>query len=97
MAKLETRQGIDINEPIHPPDTGEHQVNLPYRIINTLHNTQCTGFGTKEPHTHLTRFQQICTLVRIPRTKDNHIKMLLFPFSLGGSALEWPNCQPHHS
>ena len=39
MAKLEARQGIDINEPTHPPDMGEHQVNLPSRIINTLHNS----------------------------------------------------------
>ena len=53
--------------------------------------------STKEPHTHLTRFQQLYTLVRIPEIKDNHIEMLLFPFSLGGSALEWLDSQPHHS
>ena len=42
VAKLEVHQGIDINEPICPPDTdtGEHQVNFPSGIINTLHNTQ---------------------------------------------------------
>ena len=27
-----------------------------------------------------TRFQQICTSIRIPRIKHSHIKMLLFPF-----------------
>ena len=97
MNKLEARQGIDINEFIRPPDTEEHQVNLPSRIINTLHNTQFTGSSTEEPHTHLMQFQEICTLVRIPGIKDSHIKMLLFPFSLGGSALELLNSHPHHS
>ena len=29
MAKLEAHQGIDINEPIHSPDMGENQLNLP--------------------------------------------------------------------
>jgi len=88
MAKLEAHQGIDINEPIRPLDTGDHQVYLPSGIINTLQNTQFRGSTTEESHTHLTRFQQICTLVRIPEIKDSHIKMILFPFSLGGSALE---------
>jgi len=54
MAKLEARQGIDINEPIGPSDTREHQVNLPSGIISILHNTQFVGSSTKEPHTHLT-------------------------------------------
>ena len=98
VAKLEVHQGIDINEPICPPDTdtGEHQVNFPSGIINTLHNTQFMRSNTLEPHTHLTRFQQICTLVRVPSIKDTHIKMLLFPFSLGGSELKGLNSQPHH-
>ena len=80
MAKLEVCCGIDINEPIHSSDTQEHQVNLPSEIINTLHNTQLSGSNTEEPHTHLMRVQQICTLIRIPRIKHSHIKMLLFPF-----------------
>jgi len=88
MDKLEVHQGININEPIRPPDTREHQVNLPSGTINTLHNTQFMGSSSEEPNTHLTRFQQICTLVRILIIKDSHIKMLLFPFSLRGSARE---------
>jgi len=36
MAKLETHQGIDINESIRPLNTGEHQVNLSSGIINTV-------------------------------------------------------------
>ena len=88
MAKLEVRQGIDINEPILPPDMGEHQVIFSGGIINTLHNTQFTRSSIEEPHTHLAQFHEICTLVRIPGIKDSHIKMLLFPFSLGRSALE---------
>jgi len=87
MAKLEASKGIDINEPIRPSDMGEHQVNLPSRI-NTLHNTQFMGSSTEEPHTYLMQFQQTCTLVRILGIKDSHIKMLLFAFLLGGSALE---------
>ena len=54
MAKLEAHRGIDINEPIRPPDTGEHQLNILSRIINTLLNIQFTGSITREPHTHLT-------------------------------------------
>jgi len=88
MTKLEACQDIDINEPIHQVDTGEHQVNLPNMIMNTLHNTQFTRSSIEEPHTHLTRFQQISILVRILEIKDSHIKMLPFPFSLGESALE---------
>ena len=97
MAKLEAHEGININEPIRPSDTGEHKKNLPSAIINTLHNTQFMGSNIEKQHIYLTRFQQICILVRIPRIKDSHIKMLLFPFSLGGSAHEWLNSQPHHS
>ena len=54
MDKLEARQDININEPIRPPDAGEHQVNLSSRIINTLHNPQFTGSNIEELHTHLT-------------------------------------------
>jgi len=56
MAKLEVCQGVDIKELIRPLHTREHQVNLPIRIINSLHNTQLMGPDTEESHTHLTQF-----------------------------------------
>ena len=55
------------------------------------------GASTKDPYAHLTRFLQLCVLVRLPGIYNEHIKLLLFPFYLGGRATDWLNLHPHHS
>ena len=55
------------------------------------------GTSTKDLHAYLTRFLQLCISVRLPCINDEHIKLLLFPFSLGGSATNWLNSHQHHS
>ena len=55
------------------------------------------GSKHQGPHAHLTRFLQLCVSIRLSSINDEHIKLLLFPFSLGESATDWLNLHLHHS
>ena len=83
MTKLATDQGIDASQPIRPPNTKDNQINFPAWVHKNLNHNQFMGVSTEDSHAHLTRSIQLCISVRLSGINDEHIKLLLFTFSLG--------------
>ncbi|GJY55811.1 hypothetical protein Tco_0454926 [Tanacetum coccineum] len=62
---------------------------LKHGLINLVQNKQFFGHDKEDPHAHIRYFNKITSTMRFPDIPSTSIKLLLFPFSLKGSARIW--------
>lgn len=109
MGELAIRKGVEVYQPIRPlpkyiRSTFLHgctttYITTTYITINFLNIIIpfFMGSTSEEPHGHLTRFLQLWVSMRLPNINEEHTKLILFPFSLGGNSTTWLNSHSNHS
>ncbi|GKE49635.1 hypothetical protein Tco_1480893, partial [Tanacetum coccineum] len=59
---------------------------LKHGLINLVQNKQFFGHDKEDPHAHIRYFNKITSTIRFPNVPSTSIKLMLFSFSLEGSA-----------
>ncbi|GJX71975.1 reverse transcriptase domain-containing protein [Tanacetum coccineum] len=67
---------------------------LKHGLINLVQNKQFFGHDKEDPHAHIRYFNKITSTMRFPDVPSTSIKLMLFPFSLEGSARIWLEKEP---
>ncbi|GJV95077.1 reverse transcriptase domain-containing protein [Tanacetum coccineum] len=70
---------------------------LKHGLINLVQNKQFFGHDKEDPHAHVHYFNKITSMMRFPDIPSTSIKLMLFPFSLEGSARIWLEKEPPRS
>ncbi|GKA72349.1 reverse transcriptase domain-containing protein, partial [Tanacetum coccineum] len=70
---------------------------LKHGLINLVQNKQFFGYDKEDPHAHIRYFNKITSIMRFPDIPSTSIKLMLFPFSLEGSAMIWLEKEPPRS
>ncbi|GJV76603.1 reverse transcriptase domain-containing protein [Tanacetum coccineum] len=70
---------------------------LKHGLINLVQNKQFFGLDKEDPHAHIRYFNKITSTMRFPDIPSTSIKLMLFPFSLEGSARIWLEKEPPRS
>ncbi|GJT54741.1 reverse transcriptase domain-containing protein [Tanacetum coccineum] len=70
---------------------------LKHGLINLVQNKQFFGHDKEDPHAHIRYFNKITSTMRFPDVPNTSIKLMLFPFSLEGSARIWLEKEPPRS
>ncbi|GKD96931.1 hypothetical protein Tco_1380828, partial [Tanacetum coccineum] len=66
-------------------------------LINLVHNKQFFRHDKEDPHAHIRYFNKITSMMRFPDIPSTSVKLMLFPFSLEGSARIWLGKEPPQS
>ncbi|GJR99400.1 reverse transcriptase domain-containing protein [Tanacetum coccineum] len=67
---------------------------LKHGLINLVQNKQFFGHDKEDPHAHIRYFNKITSTMRFPDVPSTSIKLMLFSFSLEGSARIWLEKEP---
>ncbi|GJT36790.1 reverse transcriptase domain-containing protein [Tanacetum coccineum] len=70
---------------------------LKHGLINLVQNKQFFGHDKEDPHAHIRYFNKITSTMRFPDIPSTSIKLMLFLFSLEGSARIWLEKEPPRS
>ncbi|GJS56510.1 reverse transcriptase domain-containing protein [Tanacetum coccineum] len=70
---------------------------LKHGLINLVQNKQFFGHDKEDPHAHIRYFNKITSTMRFLDIPSTSIKLMLFPFSLEGSARIWLEKEPPRS
>ncbi|GJW90174.1 reverse transcriptase domain-containing protein [Tanacetum coccineum] len=70
---------------------------LKHGLINLVQNKHFFGHDKEDPHAHIRYFNKITSTMRFPDIPSTSIKLMLFPFSLEGSARIWLEKEPPRS
>ncbi|GKD62340.1 reverse transcriptase domain-containing protein [Tanacetum coccineum] len=70
---------------------------LKHGLINLVQNKQFFGHDKEDPHAHIRYFNKITSTMRFPDIPSTSIKLMLFSFSLEGSAWIWLEKEPPRS
>ncbi|GJZ14566.1 reverse transcriptase domain-containing protein [Tanacetum coccineum] len=70
---------------------------LKHGLINLVQNKQFLGHDKEDPHAHIRYFNKITSTMRFPDIPSTSIKLMLFLFSLEGSARIWLEKEPPRS
>lgn len=74
---------------VYPP-FGQPNFQLKTNVIHLFQNGhQFHGMATENPHTHISRFLDMCQHFRYQGISEDAIKLRLFPHTLRDKALEW--------
>ncbi|GKE76087.1 hypothetical protein Tco_1542207 [Tanacetum coccineum] len=63
-------------------------------IVILVQNKQFFGHDKEDPHAHIRYYNKITSIMRFPDVLSTSIKLMLFPFSLEGSARIWLEKEP---
>ncbi|GKA05892.1 reverse transcriptase domain-containing protein [Tanacetum coccineum] len=89
-----------------PPEGYEDAIIIPeinanfklkHGLINLVQNKQFFGHDKEDPHAHIRYFNKITSTMRFPDVPSTSIKLMLFLFSLEGSARIWLEKEPPRS
>ncbi|GKA59087.1 reverse transcriptase domain-containing protein [Tanacetum coccineum] len=70
---------------------------LKHGLINLVQNKQFFGHDKEDPYAHIRYFNKITSTMRFSDVSSTSIKLMLFPFSLEGSARIWLEKEPPRS
>ncbi|GJT52162.1 reverse transcriptase domain-containing protein [Tanacetum coccineum] len=70
---------------------------LKHGLINLVQNKQFFGHDKEDPYAHIRYFNKITSTMRFPDVPSTSVKLMLFPFSLEGSARIWIEKEPPRS
>nr|GEW25165.1 reverse transcriptase domain-containing protein [Tanacetum cinerariifolium] len=80
---------------IFVPSINANNFELKQTLISLVQSNQFNG--RHDPHNHLRFFNKVTSTFRHPEVPNTMIKLLLFPFSLGGKARIWLDKEPLRS
>nr|GEV81976.1 hypothetical protein [Tanacetum cinerariifolium] len=79
-----------------PPIVAE-QFELKHSLINMLTSDQFFGLEKDDYHDHIRWFNKITSTIKYKDVSNSVIKLMIFPFSLAGTARRWLEKEPSRS
>ncbi|GKE12358.1 hypothetical protein Tco_1415909 [Tanacetum coccineum] len=79
-----------------PPILAEH-FELKHILINMMTSNQFFELEKDNPHDHIHWFNKITSIIKYKDVPNSVIKLMLFPFSLAGTARRWLKKEPPRS
>nr|GEU40672.1 reverse transcriptase domain-containing protein [Tanacetum cinerariifolium] len=79
------------------PEIAANNFELKHGLINLVQNKQFFGHDKEDPHAHIRYFNKTTSMTRVPNVPSSSIKLMLFPFSLEGTARIWLEKEPPRS
>ncbi|GJU70184.1 reverse transcriptase domain-containing protein [Tanacetum coccineum] len=76
-----------------PPILAEH-FELRHSLISMMTSDQFFGLEKDNPHDHIRWFNKITSTIKYKDVPNHAIKLMLFPFSLAGTARRWLEKEP---
>ncbi|GJU78647.1 reverse transcriptase domain-containing protein [Tanacetum coccineum] len=70
---------------------------LRHGLLNLVTSKQFYGFEKEDPHTHICWFNKITSTIKYKDVPTSSIKLMLFPFSIEGTARIWLEKEPPRS
>nr|GEU49868.1 reverse transcriptase domain-containing protein [Tanacetum cinerariifolium] len=70
---------------------------LKHGLLTLVQNKQFFGHDKEDPHAHVRYFNKITSTLKFPNVSNTSIKLMLFPFSLEGTARIWLEKEPPRS
>nr|GEY58977.1 reverse transcriptase domain-containing protein [Tanacetum cinerariifolium] len=71
------------------PEIAANNFELKHGLVNHVQNKQFFENDKEDPHAHIRYFNKITSTMRVPDVPSSSIKLMLFPFSLEGTARIW--------
>nr|GFA07064.1 reverse transcriptase domain-containing protein [Tanacetum cinerariifolium] len=94
MAQLLQAPTDGYKDAIVIPEIAANNFELKHGLINLVQNKQFFGHVKEDPHAHLRYFNKITSTMRVSNVSNSMIKLMLFPFSLEGTAQIWLEKEP---
>ncbi|GKD75206.1 reverse transcriptase domain-containing protein [Tanacetum coccineum] len=79
-----------------PPIPAEH-FKLKHSLINLVASKQFFGFEKEDPYAHIRYFNKITSMLKYKDVPETSIKLMLFSFSIDGTARIWLDKEPSRS
>ncbi|GJW99942.1 reverse transcriptase domain-containing protein [Tanacetum coccineum] len=79
------------------PEIEAANFEIKHGLLTLVQNKQFFGHDKEDPHAHIRYFNKITSTLRYPNVPTTSIKLMLFPFSLEGSARIWLEKEPPRS
>nr|GFB32109.1 reverse transcriptase domain-containing protein [Tanacetum cinerariifolium] len=89
MAELLQAPTEGYEDAIVIPKMTANNFELKHDLINLVQNKQFFRHDKEDPHAHIRYFNKITSTMRVPNVPSSSIKLMLFPFSLEGTARIW--------
>nr|GEY29701.1 reverse transcriptase domain-containing protein [Tanacetum cinerariifolium] len=89
MAELLQEPTEGYEDAIVIPEITANNFELKHGLINLVQNKQFFGHDKEDPHAHIWFFNKITLTMRVPNMPSSSIKLMIFPFSLEGTAWIW--------
>ncbi|GKE21417.1 hypothetical protein Tco_1432929, partial [Tanacetum coccineum] len=86
-----------VRDAIVVPPILANQFELKTGLLNLVTDISFHGFENDDPHSRIRRFTKITQTVKLNQVPSDVIKLMLFPFSLEGSARTWLKKEPPNS
>ncbi|GJY51668.1 reverse transcriptase domain-containing protein [Tanacetum coccineum] len=77
---------VGIENAIVVPAVLADEFELKPELLDFISNNSFFGLKNDDPHSHIRRFYQITRTLRLNQVPDDVVKLILFPFSLKGTA-----------
>ncbi|GJY49397.1 reverse transcriptase domain-containing protein [Tanacetum coccineum] len=97
MAQLLQAPTEGYEDAIVIPEIVANNFELKHGLINLVQNKQFFGHDKEDPHAHIRYFNKITSTMRVLNVPIATIKLMLFPFSIEGSARIWLEKEPPRS
>ncbi|GJT69441.1 reverse transcriptase domain-containing protein, partial [Tanacetum coccineum] len=85
---------VGIENAIIVPAVLADEFELKTELLDFVSNNPFFGLENDDPHSHIRRFYQITRTLKLNKVPNDVVKLILFPFSLKGSAETWLENEP---
>nr|GEZ49813.1 hypothetical protein [Tanacetum cinerariifolium] len=84
-------------EAIIVPEINADHFEIKTNLLQLVQANPYHGFERENPHTHINNFKRITSTLKFKDVPNNVIKLMMFPYSLEGSARVWYDKEPLNS
>nr|GEU65995.1 DNA-directed DNA polymerase [Tanacetum cinerariifolium] len=84
-------------EAIVIPKINADHFKINTNLLQLVQANSYHGFERENPHTHINNFKRITLTLKFRDVPNDVIKLMMFPYSLEGSARVWYDKEPHNS
>ncbi|GJU88396.1 hypothetical protein Tco_1300819 [Tanacetum coccineum] len=97
MAQLLEAPTEGYEDAIVVPEITADNFELKYGLLTLVQNKQIFGHDKEDPHAHIHYFNKITSTMKFPNVPSTSVKLMLFLFSLEGTARIWLEKEPPRS
>nr|GFA11904.1 reverse transcriptase domain-containing protein [Tanacetum cinerariifolium]GFA59798.1 reverse transcriptase domain-containing protein [Tanacetum cinerariifolium] len=84
-------------EAIVIPKINADHFEIKTNLLQLIQGNPYHGFGRENPHTYINNFKRITSTLKFRDVPNDVIKLMMFPYSLEGSAKVWYDKEPPNS